>query len=92
MSDSGSSVIRSQLEGSLTVSPEPNKKTHLNAGSKSNGEGTSSSLPDFEGASSTSMLSDLYILDCRGPVAATGNSLQGKGVENIRYYTNATLK
>jgi len=33
----------------------------------------------------------LYIADCRGRVAATGNKLQGKGAENVSNYTNAHL-
>jgi len=34
----------------------------------------------------------LFIVDCRGALAATGNKLQGKGVENAAHYTNASLK
>jgi myotubularin-related protein 1/2 len=33
----------------------------------------------------------LYIADCRGRVAATGNKLQGKGAENVSNYTDAHL-
>lgn len=51
----------------------------------------SSHANPFEG-DLTALLAPLYIFDCRGAVAATGNSLQGKGVENVRHYTNATLK
>jgi hypothetical protein len=33
----------------------------------------------------------LYIADCRGRAAVTGNKLQGKGAENVSNYTNAHL-
>uniref|UniRef100_A0A7S2H4Y3 Myotubularin phosphatase domain-containing protein n=1 Tax=Octactis speculum TaxID=3111310 RepID=A0A7S2H4Y3_9STRA len=33
----------------------------------------------------------LYIADCRGKVAATGNKLQGKGAENVANYRAAEL-
>lgn len=36
-------------------------------------------------------LQALYLLDCRAMIAATGNSLQGKGTENAKNYTNASL-
>jgi len=37
-------------------------------------------------------LRELYLVDCRAQIAATGNSLKGAGAENAKNYTNATLK
>uniref|UniRef100_A0A7S2CT85 Myotubularin phosphatase domain-containing protein n=1 Tax=Octactis speculum TaxID=3111310 RepID=A0A7S2CT85_9STRA len=34
---------------------------------------------------------EMYIFDCRKSIAATGNKVQGKGVENIAHYKNCKL-
>jgi hypothetical protein len=74
--------------------------TNANSSSSSHGSaeapnGNSSSSSDSGGngnvdgdAGPSNVGPPFFIADCRGKVAVQGNQLQGKGVEDVRHYTN----